>query len=207
MTKNLTESEKNADELKCVSVASEMRNSRNHVSSARMLLPVILGTVLLFSGPIMTLMPNANAQFPSLFPPPGISGDTSVPTGQTVKGHNDKKPPEIELVTAELTQGKNVLIVKITDESYLESRQVKYIDNGRIALADLARDHDNVFYALVNVMPPSSVIEIDVVDGAGNRATVVEEMPVGPPPDLNDFVNRFIAFIENILASLGIVSR
>lgn len=189
-------------EVKFLSMTTRINNARNKVSSPKMLLPVLLGIMMISCGLNSLLIQHANAQFPSLFPPPGITGDTAAKTAQVAKSHNDREPPEIELVTTELTQGKNVLIVKITDESYLESRQVKYIDNGRIALADLARDHDNVYYALVNVMAPASVIEIDVIDGAGNRATVVSEIPVNPPPDLNDYLNRILTFIDNIIASL-----
>lgn len=171
----------------------------------------VVRTVLLVSGALLLLAYNvsepiqAYAQSPSLFPPPptnsavGSAGgdDLRVPT-------NDRTPPEIELITTELRQGKNVLVVRVTDESYLKSREVKYVNEGRIKFADLARDHDNLFHALINVEPPSGVIVIDVSDAAGNRATITKELPVTPTNLPNDFLDLLTDVWRNVLAFVGL---
>ncbi len=170
----------------------------------------VVRTVLLVSGALLLLAYNVSgpievyAQFPSLFPPPpnsavGSAGgdDVRVPT-------NDRTPPEIELITTELREGKNVLVVRVTDESYLKSREVKYVNEGRIKFADLARDHDDVFHALINVEPPSGVIVVDVIDAAGNRATITEELPVTPTNLPNDFLDVLTDVWRNVLAFVGL---
>jgi hypothetical protein len=151
----------------------------------------------------MERLPHASAQVPPILPSPPLPfGDDQVQKAGPELGI-DRERPKIEVLTTHLNQGKNVLIVEITDASYLKSRQVKYVEDGRIALSDLARDHDNIYYALVNVKPPSSVLEIEVIDLAGNRATVVKEIPVGPPLGFFDYVGRVLTFLDNAISSLG----
>ena len=159
-----------------------------------------LGFLVLLFGFIAGLPP-ASAQTPPLFPPPFPWINESAPN-PSLGSIDDRKPPHVEVITTHLNQGKNVLIVKITDESFIMSRQVKYVHDGRIAFADLARDHDNVYYALINVEPPSSIVEIDVIDSANNRAIKVEEIPVGPPANFYDIVGRVLTLINNIVTEV-----
>lgn len=169
-------------------------------SSRLRLVVASLGFLVLLSGFIAGL-PVASAQTPPLFPPPfpWISEPAS---NHSLGSIDDRTPPHVEVITTHLNHGKNVLIVKITDESFIMSRQVKYVHDGRIAFADLARDHDNVYYALINVEPPTSVVEIDVIDSAKNRAIIVEEIPVGPPASFYDIVGRVLTLINNIVTEV-----
>ena len=146
-------------------------------------------------------LPAADAQTPPLFPPPFPWFNEPAANTNPAKS-DDRKPPEVEVITSHLSRGKNVLIVEITDDSFIMSRQVKYVQDGRIAYADLARDHANVYYALVNVQPPTSVVEIDVIDAAGNRAIVVDEIPVGPPAGLDEIVTRVLTLFNNIVTEV-----
>lgn len=159
------------------------------------LIPAALGVLVLLS-----VVPGANAQMPPLFPPP-FPWFESTPNAHPANA-NDRTPPQVEVITTLLHHGKNVLIVKITDESFITSRQVKYVYDGRIAFADLARDHDNVYYALINVEPPTSVVEIDVIDSAKNRAIIVEEIPVGPPAGFYDIVTRVLTLIDDVVTEV-----
>ncbi len=169
-------------------------------------------TVLFFSGALLLVASVASgsmeayAQFPSLFPPPPTSAGAGQAggDGNAKIVPNDRSPPEIEFITTELRQGKNVLIVRITDESYLKSREVKYVDEGRIKFADLARNHDDFYNALINVEPPSGVIVIDVSDVAGNRATITKELPVTLTLQPNDFLDRLADVWRNVLAFVGL---
>jgi hypothetical protein len=169
-------------------------------------------TVLLFTGALLLISSavsgstEAYAQFPSLFPPPPTSSGVGQPgsDGNTGIARDDRSPPEIELITTELRHGKNVIVVRITDESYLKSREVKYVDEGRIKFTDLARNHDDFYNALINVEPPSGVIVIDVSDAAGNRATITKELPVAPTIQLNDFLDRLADVWRNVLAFVGL---
>jgi hypothetical protein len=104
-----------------------------------------------------------------------------------------------------LKQGKNVLVIKVNDESFLSSRQVKYVGEGKVKLADLARDHDNVYHALIDVNPPSSTLVVDISDVAGNRAVVAKELTVVSGSGPNDLLDRLADVWRNILAFIGIV--
>jgi hypothetical protein len=168
-------------------------------SRLRVVLASLGFLVLLCS--FITGLPFASAQTPPLFPPPFPWINESAPN-PGVGSIDDRKPPLVEVITTHLNHGKNVLIVKITDESFIMSRQVKYVHDGRIAFADLARDHDNVYYALINVEPPSSIVEIDVIDSANNRAIIVEEIPVGPPASFYDIVGRVLTLINNMVTEV-----
>ena len=158
--------------------------------------PAALGFLVLLS-----MISAANAQMPPLFPPPFPWFNES-PSNIDTASNGDRTPPQVEVITTHLKHGKNVLIVKITDESFITSRQVKYVHEGRIAFADLARDHDNVYYALINVEPPTSVVEIDVIDSAKNRAIIVEEIPVGPPAGFYDLVTRVLTLINDLVTEV-----
>jgi hypothetical protein len=170
--------------------------------AARRIEVLLLVCGILFSTNAIALQ-DASAQSPALFPPPpaGLAGKSD----NLNVSDNDKSPPKIDVITTELRHGKNVLVVRVTDESDLMSREVRYVDQGRIKFADLGRDHDNVYHALVNVAPPSSVIVIDVIDAAGNRASVTEEFSVverGIEP--GDFLDRITYWWNSILAFVGL---
>jgi hypothetical protein len=149
----------------------------------------------------MVAMPAADAQTPPLFPPP-FPWFNDPATNHNQANPDDRKPPQVEIITSHLSRGKNVLIVEITDESFIMSRQVKYVHEGTIAYADLARDHANVYYALINVEPPTSVVEIDVIDVEGNRAIVVDEIPVGPPAGVEEILTRVLTLFNNMVTEL-----
>jgi hypothetical protein len=150
---------------------------------------------------LLSLIPGANAQMPPLFPPPFPWFNESPPDANPGSA-DDRTPPQVEIVTTRLHHGKNVLVVNITDDSFITSRQVKYVHDGRIAFSDLARDHGNVYYALINVEPPTSVVEIDVIDSAKNRAIIVEEIPVGPPAGFFDVVTRVLSLIDDVVTEV-----
>jgi hypothetical protein len=158
--------------------------------------------VVLIGGCVVPIQ-DAIAQSPSLFPPPPgafAGGDKELTIFE-----NDRTPPTIEVTETDLRQGKNVLVVRIMDDSDLASREVKYVDDGRIKFADLGRDHGNVYHALINVDPPSSIVVIDVIDAAGNRATVTKEFNVvegGFVP--GDFLERIAYWWNSFLAFVGL---
>jgi hypothetical protein len=55
---------------------------------------------------------------------------------------NDRAPPQIEILTTELHEGKNVFKVRITDESSLRTREVKYVHNGQLRIDGLFREQN-----------------------------------------------------------------
>src|ERR671915_666068 len=81
---------------------------------------------------------------------------------------NDRAPPWVEILTTELHQGKNVFKVRITDESSLRTREVKYVHDGQLRVDGLFRDQNNVYKALIDIQPPSRVVMVIASDANGN---------------------------------------
>lgn len=178
--------------------------SRRIIATYTEMLLLVSGILLLANANKLAAVEEANAQLPSVLPPPpsGSIGSDDGDRDLRITA-DDKSPPIVEVLTTELKPGKNIIVVKITDASDLKSRQLKYVDEGRIKLSDLSRVHDNVYHALVNVDPPSSMIVIDIIDAAGNRASVIKEFPVveGEP---GDYLGLLVSIWNNLLAFLGL---
>lgn len=159
--------------------------------------------LILFIGVSVIGANYASAQLPSIFPPPPTSSDIGS-SNNSAPATNDITKPEIEILTTDLKEGKNVITVRVIDESFLQTRQVKYVEEGRIKLTDLARDHGNVYHALINVRPPTSIIEIEVIDSAGNRAEITKELPVSAASYASDPLSFLIMLWNNVTSFLGL---
>jgi hypothetical protein len=97
---------------------------------------------------------------------------------QTKVSENDKSPPKIEILTSELHEGKNVFQVRITDDSSLLVREVKYVQNGQLKIDGLFRDQNNVYKALIDIQSPSRIVEVTAGDANGNMATTFKEYDI-----------------------------
>lgn len=114
---------------------------------------------------------------------------------EIIVAENDRTPPQIEVLTTELTAGKNVFRVRITDDSSLQVREVKYVSNGQIKIDGLFRDQNNVYKALVDIHPPSRVIVITASDVNGNMATTFKEYDI---KESNDFFTQIMNMLSQI---------
>jgi len=130
-----------------------------------------------------------------LMPIPPPMPDTKM-VQNVQQGKDDHKPPVIEVLTKDLKQGKNVFKVKITDASGIGLREVKFVQNGAIRIADLVKDYDNVYKTIVTVQPPSAVIVINVEDGNGNRATSGNSFNVAVTTDIFSQIWNFFKFLK-----------
>ena len=139
----------------------------------------------------------ANAQLPQIPLPPPFSSNDNASNNNLYIAPNDRDPPEIEIVSTELKEGKNVLEVRVSDASDLKSRHVQFVNEGRVKIADLVRDHDNVYLALVDAQKPSSIIVVDVIDAAGNRAAITEELNVIESMSILD---QLLSFFNSIFS-------
>jgi hypothetical protein len=140
---------------------------------------------------------NAYAQsFP--IPPP-------LPSGMEQQEHiapGDKKPPKIEILTHSLHAGKNVFEVKITDESTLRVREVRYVQDGQFKTDGLFRDQNDVYKALIDIQPPSRIIVVTAGDAAGNLATSYQEYDIDQSPDLFKEIIGILSSIPDYLQKL-----
>ena len=133
---------------------------------------------------------SADAQLIPL-PPPSPSSNT---IDQPNQAPNDNKAPVIQPLTTEIKAGKSVFKVRISDEG-LQLGQIKYIHDGRIVTADLVKDQNDIYKALIDLQPPSRIIVIDAADQNGNVATVVKEYSILPSPDILKGIENFFSSI------------
>jgi hypothetical protein len=97
---------------------------------------------------------------------------------------NDRAPPQVEILTTELHEGKNVFKVRITDESSLRTREVKYVHNGQLRVDGLFRDQNNVYKALIDIEPPSRIVVVTAGDANGNLVSDFREYEITESQDI-----------------------
>ena len=117
---------------------------------------------------------------PFPIPPPFPSGSENAE--RIAEG--DKTPPKIEILTEELNAGKNVLRVRITDDSTLRVRDVRYVQDGQFKSEGLFRDQDDVYKGLIDIQPPSRIVVVTAGDSAGNIASTFREYEVSSQRDI-----------------------
>ncbi|MCI0558682.1 MAG: hypothetical protein MN733_09315 [Nitrososphaera sp.] len=151
----------------------------------------LTATPLVFNSAIAQSLP-----LPPPFPDDGGSEEIRV-------AQNDRVPPNIEVITEDLQAGKNVFSVRITDDSSLRVREVRYVQNGEIITQGLVRDQDNVYKALVDIQPPSRIVVVTAGDAAGNVATAYEEYDISSSKDLFgqilDMLREVPVFFQSIV--------
>ena len=126
-------------------------------------------------------------------PPPSPSSNTIEQTNQAPP--NENKAPVIEPLTTEVKAGKSVFKVRISDESGLTLGQIKYVHDGKIVTADLVKEQNDVYKALIDIQPPSRIIVIDAADQNGNVATVVKEYSILPGADILKGIENFFSSV------------
>ena len=139
----------------------------------------------------LVTLQSADAQLIPL-PPPSPSSNT---IDQPNQAPNDNKAPVIQPLTTEIKAGKSVFKVRISDESGLQLGQIKYVHEGRIVTADLVKDQNDVYKALIDVEPPSRIIVIDAADQNGNVASVVKDYNILPGLDILKGIENFFSSI------------
>ena len=97
---------------------------------------------------------------------------------------NDRAPPQVEILTTELHEGKNVFKVRITDESSLRTREVKYVHDGQLRVDGLFRDQNNVYKALIDIEPPSRIVLVTAGDANGNMVSDFREYQITESQDI-----------------------
>jgi hypothetical protein len=97
---------------------------------------------------------------------------------------NDRAPPWVEILTTELHEGKNVFKVRITDESSLRTREVKYVHDGQLRVDGLFRDQNNVYKALIDIEPPSRIVVVTAGDTNGNIVSDFREYQITESQDI-----------------------
>ncbi|HYY39869.1 MAG TPA: hypothetical protein VE692_01335 [Nitrososphaera sp.] len=141
----------------------------------------------------------ASAQSIPLLPPPFPENRPQ----EESTDENNQSPPKIEILTTELHEGKNVFKVRITDDSSLLTREVKYVKDGQLTVAGLFRDQDNVYKALIDIKPPSRIVEVTVGDTKGNIVSDFGEYEITKSKDIFrqmiDILSQMLTYFQNSL--------
>ena len=115
---------------------------------------------------------------------------------------NDRAPPWVEILTTELHQGKNVFKVRITDESSLRTREVKYVHDGQLRVDGLFRDQNNVYKALIDIEPPSRIVVVTAGDANGNMVSDFREYQITESQDIltqvMDRLSLMLDYFQNL---------
>jgi hypothetical protein len=158
---------------------------------------IIIILAALSASPLL-LAGQASAQSIPL-PPPSLGSNVSE---EERKAPNDSDPPEIEILTTELREGKNVFKVRITDESSLRIREVKYVYDGQLRSDGLFRDQNNVYKALIDMHPPSRIVVVTAGDANENIDSAHKEYEVSASQDLfsqiMDMLSQISRYIQNV---------
>ena len=116
---------------------------------------------------------------------------------------NDRAPPQVEILTTELHEGKNVFKVRITDESSLRTREVKYVHDGELRVDGLFRDQNNVYKALIDIEPPSRIVLVTAGDANGNMVSDFREYQIAESQDILTQVmgrlSQMLDYFQNLL--------
>lgn len=146
---------------------------------------------------VISMAGYASAQ-PIPVPPPFPENNPE----ETRIAENDRSPPKIEVLTTELHEGKNVFRVRITDDSSLAVREVKYVQNGQLRIDGLYRDQNDVYKALVDIQPPSRIVVITAGDANGNIATTFREYDVIKSDDIFTQIMNVLSQIPDYFQNL-----
>lgn len=154
---------------------------------------IILGVILVANFTFV----ESWGQIPPLPPPPpsnsGLDKDKDL---KIAKG--DKIPPKIEVLTKELKRGKNVVEVRITDDSDIKTKQIIYVKKGALSSTSLVEDSKDHYIGLIEALAPSTVIRVDAIDAAQNRATIYKQIVV---TESVDFFSNFFSSISKIFSA------
>lgn len=105
---------------------------------------------------------------------------------------NDKSPPKIEILTKLLSEGKSVFKVSIKDESGIASAFIKYVNDGKIKTEALLPRGGDLYEALIDIHPPSRIVELQAVDAAGNTLNTYATFDVLSPNDLFSRIRQIL---------------
>lgn len=146
---------------------------------------------------IVSMAGMANAQ-PIPLPPPFPESSTE----ETRIAENDRTPPKIEILTTELVQGKNVFRARITDDSSLQVREVKYVQDGQLKIDGLFRDQNDIYKALIDIDPPSRIVVVTAGDANGNQASAFREYDISGPQDVFTQIMNMLSQIPRYFQNL-----
>lgn len=144
----------------------------------------------------------ATAQLLPLPAPNPNNEDNKFQIKEFSKGY---QPPNVEILTNILREGKNVLKINITSEAPIRDCKITFSKGEGEKTEDCVKDSGTVFKALVDAKQPYQTVRIDVWDIYSDSSSTVEKLSVLPPITLSEAiwnsVNSIIDTTGHILES------
>jgi len=111
---------------------------------------------------------------------------------------NDETPPHVEVLTKSVGDGKNIFKVNIDDQSSISTAIIKYVNNGQIKSEPLLPRGSKLYEALIDMHSPSRVVEIQVIDAAGN---ILNTYAMYNITSSNDLLSKIAGGLEKLWSS------
>jgi hypothetical protein len=147
---------------------------------------------------VLSTVEHATAQSVPILPPPFPENR---PQEERI-AENDRTPPKIEILTTELHEGKNVFKVRITDDSSLRTREVKYVQDSQLTVDGLFRDQNDVYKALIDIKPPSRIVMVTAGDANGNIVSAFREYEITNSQDIFrqiiDMLSQLVNYFQKL---------
>jgi hypothetical protein len=138
---------------------------------------------LIVTFPIFTI--SASAQFLPPPPPPPVStlkNEHEELTSKETQFQLPKvfQPPQVQVITEVLRDGKNVFRMNITSEAPIKDCKITFTSGDAKRTVDCVRDSGTVFKALIDAKQPYQTVYIQARDLYGDRSSTVEKLDVLP---------------------------
>ena len=143
----------------------------------------------------------ASAQLLPLPAPNSNNEDNKFQTKELSKGY---QPPDVEILTNVLREGKNVLKVNITSEAPIKDCKITFSKGEGEKTEDCVKDSGTVFKALVDAKQPYQTVRIDAWDIYSDSSSTVEKLSVLPPLTFNEAIWNSI---NRIMDTTGHISE
>jgi hypothetical protein len=156
---------------------------------------------LLFGLLILSKFIEASAQLIPVPPPPSSDAkiDNKGKNVETSTFPSARQPPNVEVLSKDLREGKNVIKVKITSEAGIAYCKIKYTKISSMKTVDCVNDQNNIYKALIDAYTPSQTIEVYVSDIYGDSTNSVKKLNVIAQPSLLDLVwNNLLHLVYNL---------
>jgi len=134
------------------------------------------------------------AQFVPIPPP---AGNPPLGGNHVNSSVNDKEAPKLDIITLQLKEGKNVFKINLNDDSGVASAYLKYVNKGQIKTQPMTAMGGDLYEALVDIHPPSRIVEIQATDMNGNTVDTYAQYNVAPSNDITKLFSNLFGQLWN----------
>jgi hypothetical protein len=143
----------------------------------------------------------ASAQLISIPPPPPSDAKIANEGKNVETSHfpSARQPPNVEVLTKDLREGKNVIKVRITSDAGIDYCKIKYTKLSGMKTVDCVNEQNNIYKALIDANAPSQTIEVYVSDIYGDSTNSVKKLNVITQPSIVDLLWNNLLYLAHTL--------